>query len=766
MQYSLFVWLKTFLFICLFSGSLNLSAQQLPLHSFPVEVDGQQLKNPWAGGLKSPQFSAADLNNDGVEDLFIFDKTGDVILGFRNDGTADEPDYHYSPSLVRNFPVLEDWAMMRDFDNDGAPDIFGQLIESAIQGIAVWKGKWVNNKLQFDRILFPQLTVDAIPVATGSGDFTQIFVSTQDIPAIVDYDDDGDLDILTFSMVGGVVYYYLNMDVENGNDLETFEYKRIDDCWGRFFESGIVGCLDLSDDPEMCSEGLLVESGVHAGSTIAVFDGDGDGDKDMVLGDISFSNLIFAENTPTNGHSYVTDQDCDFPNYDIPLNLVAFPAAYMLDLNNDGRRDMVVSPNTSTSGEDRNSVWFYRNRGTDLSPEFRMENQQFMIDEMIDVGNGANPAFLDYNADGLLDLIVGNNSFWISGGDKDSRLQLYVNIGTSTEPFFKLQDDDFLGFRDLFLTASNIYNFTPTVADMDGDDDMDLIIGDNSGRLIYCENTAGPNATMTFGSPQYGWMDIKVGKLSTPDVVDINRDGLLDIVIGESTVNAIDYTDTLSSFNLFINTGTVNSPMFDPNPDATPNTQYFGFASTADDGFNAGESAPRFYDLGNEFLLFSGSSSGKVKVFSNIEGNLDGKFDRIYNDYGNLKSGWTTRLDIADINGDEVLDMVVGNRRGGFQFVETNYKTDGTTKTNNTVAENIEFSLYPNPASSIINVELPQRISQGFLQVFNSNGQLLHTQKVNNRKTQIEVDRFGAGIYFVKYEDEKGVFGVKRVVVF
>lgn len=38
--------------------------------------NGQKLANPLAGGLANPIFSAAHLNNDGMEDLFIFDFNG------------------------------------------------------------------------------------------------------------------------------------------------------------------------------------------------------------------------------------------------------------------------------------------------------------------------------------------------------------------------------------------------------------------------------------------------------------------------------------------------------------------------------------------------------------------------------------------------------------------------------------------------------------------------------------------------------------------
>ena len=40
------------------------------------------LANPWAGGFNSAQFSTIDVNGDGRDDLFTFDRTNQVISVF------------------------------------------------------------------------------------------------------------------------------------------------------------------------------------------------------------------------------------------------------------------------------------------------------------------------------------------------------------------------------------------------------------------------------------------------------------------------------------------------------------------------------------------------------------------------------------------------------------------------------------------------------------------------------------------------------------
>ena len=45
-------------------------------NNISVYKNGQELQNPWAGGLNFCQFSKIDLDLNGVNDLFVFDKSG------------------------------------------------------------------------------------------------------------------------------------------------------------------------------------------------------------------------------------------------------------------------------------------------------------------------------------------------------------------------------------------------------------------------------------------------------------------------------------------------------------------------------------------------------------------------------------------------------------------------------------------------------------------------------------------------------------------
>ena len=57
---------------------------------------------------------------------------------------------------------------------------------------------------------------------------------------MVDVDNDGDVDILTFSVLGTFIYYYKNHSMENHGVPDSLDYKLQDHCWGKFHENDRV----------------------------------------------------------------------------------------------------------------------------------------------------------------------------------------------------------------------------------------------------------------------------------------------------------------------------------------------------------------------------------------------------------------------------------------------------------------------------------------------------------------------------------------------
>ena len=727
---------KYFTNICLILVFVILESKaQLFIHNFPVQrTNGSIYSNAWAGGLNNPQFSEVDLDGDLIKDLLVFDRTGNVFIPFYNSGIPNLSSFTYAPQYKSSFPTDASlFVLLRDFNCDGLEDLFthARNLNNGQNGITVYKAlRNTNGSISY--VLEKNMLVYN---ERGQSFYSDIYVSNIDLPDINDIDNDGDLDILTFNAGGGYVEYFKNMSVENGWSCDSLVYVKDDNCWGRFFESGISVSLDLSSSIDSCanwtgwsplrSENMNPR---HAGSTLTSLDINNDGVKELLLGDISFDNINMVINGGNLDTAFAISQVNNFPSGTTAINIKSFPAVYYLDLDNDNVKDLIASPNADDISYNDRVAWLYSNSQTSSQPTFNFEQEDFLVNNMIDVGSTAAPTFVDFNGDGLLDLIVGNYGIFQSTFSFRTRLLAFQNIGTAVSPVFKLVNQDFAS-----LQQYNLRRLVPSFGDLDDDGDLDIVIGLEDGTLIYVANT-GSVTNPIFSTPLANYFSIDDGQNVTPQLVDLDRDGDLDLVIGERNGNT----------NFHENKGTSSSPNFSSLPD----NQSLGQIDTRIQSISLeGNSAPFFFDNNGSYLLFMGTESGNVWVYDQIDSNLSNPFRRISSDFDAIDEGKQSILAVADINSDGLPDVCVGNKRGGLAIYSGQMPTS-IISTNN--ANVFVWELFPNPARDLIYLGFKNPIEKkSDLTIYNYLGVMIKTVEITENSNYIHLDLkdLDSGIY-------------------
>ena len=701
-----------------------------------VFEDNRQLKMPWAGGLNSGQYYNIDLNRDGVQDLVVFDRTSSKISTFISGDGVNE----YAPEYEILFPEnLNAWIVLKDFDCDGIKDLF----TSSVFGIKAYKGIVSGEALSWELVADPLNTI-------GFSGEVNLQVNASDMPAIVDVDEDGDLDILVFNFArGGSIEFHQNMSKEEGAPC-GLNFKRVTNKWGNFEECSCgvyafgTSCADLEGKSSM-EPGKILHAG---GKSLLLLDYDGDGDKDMIFGDEACNGLAYFENYGTKENASFLTFTPDFPNGEQEPDF-PFPAAYYLDVDQDGINELIIAPNSSSNlgnGIDfSHSSWLYENEGTNVLPEFTFEKKDFLQEEMIDIGENAAPVFADFNDDGLLDLAIGGKGA-IDATIPNATLTLYLNTGSKASPVFNLTETDFLSVSALDLSYAY-----PGTADINGDGFSDLYFTGLSGST----NVAAVYYILSEGglfpsSPTINTLPISISASDKPSLADINNDNFADLVIAKGS----------GRFEYHEFSGSAQTPAY-----TLANASFAGFV----DKFENRNLIPHLYDIDDDrqFELVISDALGKLylieEFFAHTGGLVGADTVSIENASFSLahstRLGNQTRIAVANLFGDTLPSIIAGTIQGGIQILRS---SDQIKNPGGEVA--LTFELYPNPTDGLLKILSNKRVE---VKIYDTTGRKVwKTFTVNADKEFIYSSLpLSAGVYIVTATAENGKQKSKKLIV-
>ncbi|NOY23668.1 MAG: VCBS repeat-containing protein, partial [Acidobacteria bacterium] len=349
-------------------------------------------------------------------------------------------------------------------------------------------------------------------------------------------------------------------------------------------------------------------------TTPALGDFDGDGDLDLIVGNLN-DYLTYFRN---DGSASNMDPGAISPTIiKIPgeTRLTPYPG----DLDGDGDMDLVVG---TASGK----IYFVENTGvTSGMPDFVLDTTPIAT-----AISYCHPALDDADGDSDLDLFVGQGT----------AVAFYRNTGSATAPSFSLEQSN-------VVSTTSIDHLTPCLVDIDGDGDAEMFCGESNGEIAYYDKVVnGSDFSYNLVTSAYG--GISIGQYSTCFFADTNNDGNADIACG----------NRMGKSSLYLSSGGAS-------PTYTVTTDNFGY-------FDIGTaSSYKLIDMdGDGDLDMLATVNNVIEYFRNNgpdPANPDWELvsaNLLTTTYRNLS------LETWDYDRDGDLDIIFGNDSGGIGLLK------------------------------------------------------------------------------------------------
>jgi uncharacterized protein (DUF2141 family) len=568
--------------------------------SNPVYTEQTGTANPF-NGINVGSYSTptlADLDGDGDLDALIGEYDGNLNY-YKNTGSSSNPVYTPQTGTANPFNGIS----VGYFSNPTLADLDGDGDLDALIGKSDGTLKYYKNTGSSSNPLYSEQTGTANP-------FNGIDVEYNSAPTLADLDGDGDLDALIIGASDGTLYYFQSTaptppgvtitqtggstQVTEGGATDTYTVVLNSAPTGDVtitLNSGTqlstnvptltftAGNWNVAQTVTVTAVNDTVGEGPHQGvitSTVSSTDSNYNG-----LSVASVVAQITDNDLPTTPRLYTPQTGTANPFNGISVGFYSTPT--LADLDADGDLDALI-------GEKDGTLNYYQNTGSSSNPVYTEQTGTANPFNGIDVGSYSKPTFADLDADGDLDALI---------GERYGTLKYYQNTGSSSNPVYIPQTGTANPFNGI-----DVGNYsTPTLADLDGDGDLDALIGEGNGILNYYQNTG--SSTNPVYTEQTGTANpfngISVGFLSTPTLADLDGDGDLDAVIGE-------YYGTLKYYQ---NAGSSSNPLY---------SEQTGTANPFNGIDIEGSSAPTFADLDADGDLDAliGEQDGTLNYFESV----------------------------------------------------------------------------------------------------------------------------------------------------
>jgi CO dehydrogenase/acetyl-CoA synthase epsilon subunit len=316
-------------------------------------------------------------------------------------------------------------------------------------------------------------------------------------------------------------------------------------------------------------------------------------------------------------------------------------------------------------------------------------------------------------------------------------LKYFQNTGSSTSPQFAAPTTpNWLGSGIVLDIA---------FGDLDGDGDYDIIGFGYYGDLYYFQNT-GSATNPQFANPvsnPFGFNDTTM-YIASPTLVDIDGDGDLDLFFG----------DFYGDIYYFENTGTASAPNFSTPAVLNP----FGINSF----FYI--RIPKFVDLDGDgdYDLLLADYYGDIYYYENTGSATSPQFGAPQsNPFNFTGANYVNKFAAGDMDGDGDIDLFMGvdgfsspNYGADFIYFENLSNPGASTDSFN----RLKISVSPNPTSDLVSIQTEANIHS--VKIMDINGRLVREVQ----STEFSIQDLPAGVYFLNIIDENRAERRERIV--